>query len=180
MELLRCFANKLVHLLTKNTFPKQTRTEETLRDYLPSSNSSFGGSKNSTIFPLISARAREVINAGSALPASEKRTSRKKQKEVAFDDLLKLVHELRRPLNVKTREAIRRMAEWANNFPSRDAFETAIATLAKLLTRSCTNAFPKGRVKICFYTLRHQMIANTKQTFDKIVGGDEALNASPA
>lgn len=124
----------------------------------------------------MSDHARKLIKAGSAVPASEKRTSRKKQKEVAFDDLLKPVHELRRTSNVKTREAIRRMAEWANNFPSREAIETAIATLAKLLTRSCTNAFPKGRVKICFYTLRHQIIANTKQTFDKIVGGDETAH----
>lgn len=273
--------------MTKTTFPKQTRTDRTVQDYLalveqfvrrvqdihslppdqrPSERemadffvelkpnvcaSSWrryeaairakidhdGEWQDEVLHDLLSNRAREGIKAGSALPASAKRTSRKKQKAVAFEDLMKLVHELRSPSNVQnrailadcliaqsvvgarpiewwkacyldnggqpilnimnakstngrgngaerdfdladlsheTREALRRTVEWANNFPSREAFDTAIATLSKLLTRTCAKVFPDGRVKICFYTLRHQMIANTKKTFQEIVGGDEA------
>lgn len=192
---------------------------------------------------LLSDRAKAKVRAGEALPASLKRTSKKKQKAISYQHLNSLILYLRRPSNIANRAiladflvalaalglrpcewfgarylhnfghpilnvfnaktsngrrngderefdltnlstetlgAIKRTVEWVDTFETKDSFESSLSTLAKLLTRSCEKVFPDGSVRPCFYTFRHQAIANAKATFRESAGETEAAQCVAA
>lgn len=73
-------------------------------------------------------------------------------------------------LSAEANSAILETAKWANTFATKEAFQKAIKALSKLLTDTCKRVFEGQNFKICFYTLRHQFIANAKKTLAEVEG----------